>query len=204
MAQYNQEIAVNSKLLITILFVSAGAAGCSENSTTLKTADDNHQDQDHTNHKESPGVIEAPVAPSAEGEKFVLHAEPEEVKTVIAVRQSAKDEEDVTLVGKIGGSKNPWVEGRAAFTLVDESLKSCDQIPGDTCPVPWDYCCETHKLKDASALIKIVDEDGQPIKTDARDLLGVRELTHVIVKGKARRDSAGNLTVLASGVFVKK
>ena len=42
------------------------------------------------------------------------------------------------------------------------------------------------------------------MKADAKLLLKVKELSTVIVKGKAQRDEAGNLTVLASGVFVKK
>ena len=184
-----------------LLVLAVGVVGCTQNSTSETAHDDHH---DHADHDSEPGVIEAPVAPSAEGEKYVLTSEPSEVQTVIDVRQSAKDDDEVVLVGRIGGGENPWIEGRAIFTLVDESLKSCDQIPGDNCPVPWDYCCATDKLKDASALIKVVDENSQPIKTDARKLLGVRELTQVVVKGKAQRDDAGNLTVLASGVFVKK
>jgi hypothetical protein len=32
----------------------------------------------------------------------------------------------------------------------------------------------------------------------------VKELSTVVIKGKAQRDDAGNLTVLANGVFVKK
>lgn len=195
---------MNWKVLAMMLLVAVGVIGCSDSSTTSQTAQENHQDHDHADHDGKPGVIVAPVDPSAEGEKFVLPEEPGEVQTVIDVRQSAKDGDEVVLVGKIGGSENPWIEGRAIFTLVDESLKSCDQIPGDNCPAPWDYCCATDKLRDASALIKFVDEHGQPVKTDARELLGVRELTQVVVKGKAKRDDAGNLTVLASGVFVKK
>jgi hypothetical protein len=39
-----------------------------------------------------------------------------------------------------------WIEGRAAFSLVDQSLKACSDVEGDDCPVPWDYCCETEKL----------------------------------------------------------
>jgi len=42
------------------------------------------------------------------------------------------------------------------------------------------------------------------VKADARKLLNVRELSTVVVAGKAQRDDAGNLTVLASGVFVKQ
>jgi hypothetical protein len=42
------------------------------------------------------------------------------------------------------------------------------------------------------------------VKADARELLKVKELSTVVVKGKAQRDAAGNLTVVASGVFMKK
>lgn len=53
-------------------------------------------------------------------------------------------------------------------------------------------------------LIKVVDENGKLVKADARELLKVKELSTVVIKGKARRDDKGNLTILASGVFVKK
>lgn len=53
-------------------------------------------------------------------------------------------------------------------------------------------------------LIKVVDENGKLVKADARELLNVKELSTVVIKGKARRDDKGNLTILASGVFVKK
>ena len=38
---------------------------------------------------------------------------------------------------------------------------------------------------------------------DARELLHVKELFTVVVQGTTQRDDAGNLTVLASGVYVK-
>jgi hypothetical protein len=107
-------------------------------------------------------------------------------------------------VGRIGGDENPWIDGRAAFSIVDGSLKACSDIPGDKCEKPWDYCCETHKLPTSTALIKVVDEDGSLVKVDAKVLLGLKELSTVVVKGKAKRDDAGNLTVLATGVYVKK
>jgi hypothetical protein len=49
-----------------------------------------------------------------------------------------------------------------------------------------------------------VDENGSLVKANAKGLLNVKELSTVVVKGKAKRDDAGNLTVLATGVFVKK
>ena len=37
----------------------------------------------------------------------------------------------------------------------------------------------------------------------ARKLLNLKELQTVVVKGKVKRDEAGNFTMLASGVFVR-
>ena len=59
-------------------------------------------------------------------------------------------------------------------------------------------------LSSSMALVKVVNEQGDLVKTDARKLLNLKELATVVVKGKARRDDAGNLTVLATGVYEKK
>lgn len=148
----------------------------------------------------------APTAsgPSEAGKAYMLAEEPTEANEVIQVREDAKDGDEVLVVGRIGGSEDPWIEGEAAFTIVDNSLKACSDIPGDACEKPWDYCCETTKLPTSTALVKFVDAEGATVDADARELLGVKELSTVVVKGKAKRDDAGNLTVLASGVYVKK
>ena len=98
--------------------------------------------------------------------------------------------------------KKPWVEGRAAFQLVDLSIKPCPDDEG--CPTPWDYCCQTDKLPANSATVKLVDAGGKPVAKGARELLGVKELNTVVVRGKAKRDDAGNLTVLADQIYVKE
>jgi len=138
------------------------------------------------------------------GPEFLLNTEPQGAQEVIQVRKEAKDDDEVIIVGRIGGKDKPWIEGRAAFSIVDNSLKACSDIPGDKCPIPWDYCCETDRLPTATALVKIVDDNGQLVKSDARQLLGVKELQTVVVTGKAERDEAGNLTVNATKVYVKK
>jgi hypothetical protein len=153
----------------------------------------------------SPPASAASDASSAvDGSKYLLAAAPDAAQEVVQARESAKDDQDVVVIGRIGGSKDPWIAGRAAFSIVDRSLKPCSDTPGDTCPKPWDYCCQTDKLPTATALVKIVDDRGQLVKAEARELLGVKELSTVVVKGKARRDDAGNLTVLAVGVYVEK
>lgn len=150
----------------------------------------------------SPKAI-APAVAAIDGSRFLLASEPAGAMPVIAARKAAVDGEDVVLVGRIGGSEDPWIEGRAAFSIVDASLKACSDVPGDTCPKPWDYCCEIGKLPTSKALVKVVDANGKLIAEDARGLLSLKELQTVVVRGKAERDDAGNLTVLASGIFVR-
>lgn len=116
-----------------------------------------------------------------------------------ALRSAA---EEVTVVGRIGGSAEPFVNGLAAFTIVDPAVPYCADDEG--CPTPWDYCCTQNQVKDNIATVEIVDEQGRPVARDAKALLGVKELSTVVVRGKAQRDEQGNLTVLASKVYVKK
>ena len=63
--------------------------------------------------------------------------------------------------------------------------------------------CELGDLPTSKALVKIVDDQGRTVAVDSRKLLGVKELQTVVSRGKAKRDEAGNLTILASGVFVR-
>lgn len=138
----------------------------------------------------------------ADGARYLLNEEPAGAKGVLEVRKQAKDGDEVVVVGRIGGDKKPWVEGRAAFWIVDPSLKSCGADEG--CPTPWDYCCEEKEsLLRATATVKVADAEGRTVQADARKLLGLKELQTVVVKGRAKRDEKGNLTVLADGVFVR-
>ena len=153
-------------------------------------------------------VTAPPVSQSnVDATPYLLASEPDGGLDVIAARESAKDEESIVVVGRIGGGLNPWVESRAAFQIVDASLLACsDETPdGETCscPTPWDYCCETDKLPNAMALVRFEDKQGKVVMADARSLFGVKELQTVVVKGIAKRDDVGNLTIIADGVFVK-
>ena len=143
------------------------------------------------------------ASPSAEVAKYFLDEEPAAAKSVVDAKKSAQDGEEVTLVGRIGGSESPFVSGRASFTVVDLSLVPCNERPGDSCKTPWDYCCDTDILPASTAVVKIIDGEGKTVAKDAQKDLGMKELQTVTVKGKAKRDEAGNLVVLASAVFVK-
>lgn len=145
----------------------------------------------------------AESAPSIDGSRFLLTTEPEGALDVLKARESAQDDDDVVVIGRIGGSENPWVDGRAAFTIVDRSLTACSDREGDNCLTPWDYCCEPELAK-ATVSVRVVDENGDIVPSSAKELLQLKELDTVVVRGKAERDADGNLKVLASNVYVKK
>ncbi|QDS88256.1 hypothetical protein EC9_24460 [Rosistilla ulvae] len=156
-------------------------------------------------------VVGCGEAPTAEGPDaaevaaasalYVAEAEPEGAVGVGEARESVESEQAVTLVGTIGGSRKPFVEGMAAFTIVDPKVPFCSADEG--CPTPWDYCCTQPQVKENIATVKVVDADGGPVSYDARKLLNVKELSTVVVQGTAKRDDQGNLTVAANKVFVR-
>jgi hypothetical protein len=134
---------------------------------------------------------------------YVLKEEPKGAASVATTREKAKDKDKVVVVGRVGGRKSPWVKGAAAFSIVDTSLKACNERPGDTCPTPWDFCCEADLAKE-TLFVTIVDEKtGQILKQDARDLLKLRELQTVVIQGKARRDKNGNVSIAASKIYIR-
>lgn len=140
--------------------------------------------------------------PSAEGAVFLVSEEPVGSIGVGQARKSATNQGELVVVGRIGGSEKPFVTGLAAFTIVDPSLKPCGAEEG--CPTPWDYCCDTDALKENIATIKLINAGGQPLTQDARALLGVKELTTVVVRGTAQRSEDGNLSLIAKQIYVKK
>lgn len=147
---------------------------------------------------------QSPAAESLPGtveKAYLLEKAPQKAAEVAAIRKDAKDQQDVVVVGRVGGRKSPWVKGAAAFSIVDRSLKACSERPGDTCPTPWDFCCEAD-LPKATLLVLVQDADGKLIKKDARELLGLKELDTVFIQGKAKRDKTGNVSILASKFYV--
>lgn len=134
------------------------------------------------------------VAPDSA--RYLLADEPTETSGVIQFRDESKDGQVVHVRGLIGGGLKPWVEGRAAFLLVDEELDIACVEPD--CP-----SCRA-ELTAASTMVKFVDDQGQPIKIDARKLLGVKDLQSVIVRGLAKRDEAGNASIVADGIFLRR
>ena len=140
---------------------------------------------------------------NVDGSLYRLTSEPTGAISILELRNGAKHNDDVVVVGRIGGSRQPWIGGLSAFTMMDTSFPPCNELPENQCPTPWDYCCETD-LSDKQTLIKVVDDQGQPLEVGAQELLGLKELQTIVVQGKVQLDQAGNMSVLASGVYIRR
>ncbi|QEG35885.1 hypothetical protein [Bythopirellula goksoeyrii] len=144
------------------------------------------------------------TAVSIDGSKFLLTEEPEGAVGVIAAREEAEDGKPLVMVGRIGGSTNPWIEGRAAFTLLDASMSVVaegeDSGEGELCTGD---CCATERLA-CTAMVKVVDAEGKLVSVDSRQLLGVKEADMVVVEGRAQKDESGNFVMLANRVFIRR
>lgn len=140
--------------------------------------------------------------PSPEGKAYLATEPAAGAVGVIEARKKAIDGQSIVVTGRIGGGKDPWVEGLAAFTLVDLSLPACNDTMNGRCPTPWDYCCQAD-LPQARLLVKVVDAAGKIVPSDARPLLGLQELQTLVVEGLAQVDQAGNVTVLARQLHVE-
>jgi hypothetical protein len=141
---------------------------------------------------------------SVDRTRYLLAEEPDGAIGVIEARESAADGAPIVLVGRIGGAANPWVEGRAAFMLLDAS-KVVVADGAECCEeeICLDDCCAEDRAA-CTTLVKVVDESGSVLAADARELFGLAANDLVVVRGKVRKDAEGNFTVLADGVHVRQ
>ena len=143
------------------------------------------------------------VAANIDASQFTLAEEPDGPVGVIDARESAEDGAPLVLVGRIGGSAKPWIDGRAAFTLLDASMNVVaegeDSTEGEIC---MGDCCATERLN-CTTLVKVIDQQGRLVPVDSRELLGLKEADMVVVQGTAKKDENGNFVMLARGVFIR-
>jgi hypothetical protein len=133
-----------------------------------------------------------------------VESPPAEALYVREAKRDAAAGKALIVRGRIGGRKEPFVEGRAVFTLVDLRLKTCADNADDACPTPWDYCCEPQKvLADHAMTVQIVDAGGQPLKTGIRGAGGLTPMADIVVTGKlAGQSGPGHIVLNAERIYV--
>jgi len=128
----------------------------------------------------------------------LLTEEPAGAKSVSEVRENGKDGEEVVVAGWVAGSLEPIIKGRAAFTIVDLGL------PAPECTAkPYSYCCMPKEaLLPNLIMVKFVDSEGKTILKDARELLGIKEGSIVVVRGHIQCNQDGTVNcIIASALF---
>ena len=186
--QTNQDnMTMNARSLLLTISLSLGLISCGsrDNETGADKGPDNS-----TSH---------PLT------SILLPEIPEGAVSITEARQKPAPGTKVTLSGKVMGNENPIIQSRALLTLGDPArITSCDLIPGDECPTPWDVCCDDPDMVTASiATIQVLDEQGRPLKAGLRGLGGLKELSSLIVVGEVAEGShENNFLVNATGIHV--
>ncbi len=141
------------------------------------------------------GAISEPAA-------WLIDAAPEGAVPVGQVKPKAEEGQAVVLIGRIGGRATPIASDSSSFTIVDPVVPHCGQIPDDSCPSPWDYCCEPRaNLVAHSATVQLVDAAGAPLETDPI-AAGLNPLDQVTVVGTVgARPSPEVLVIHATGIY---
>jgi len=152
----------------------------------------------------SPTGSAAPTPEVSLPANLILSAEP---PNAIGVKDAkATSDEELVVRGRIGGRVDPFVPSSAIFLLVDKSLKMCNELHGDGCRTPWDYCCEPREnLLAAMATVQVVGDDGRPLNAGLRGRNGLEPGAEVVVVGRrASNENAGTLVIDARGIYVVK
>ncbi|MBI5765172.1 MAG: hypothetical protein HZA51_16775 [Planctomycetes bacterium] len=137
---------------------------------------------------------------------FFLTKEPAGAKSVEEVKKAVKAGDTVIIQGRVGGSKEPFVDGRAVFTLIGSGLHHCGEkgSPMPDCDTPWDYCCDTPKdIAAHSAIVQVVDAGGAPLKVSLKGQNGMKELSNLVVVGKVSQADGKPLVINATGAFLR-
>jgi len=171
---------------------------------------DDHADHDHEGHDDDADHEHADHDAAHEHAEHE-HAEHEHSHAVT----HATEPMEVVLVGQIGGLANPWKEtqpdfpfarNQAAFfladpvTVVENEASGHVHASGEECAF-----CEAHATDRSAmlAMIRFLDENGDVLPVDVRELFDIKESDTVVIQGKARVIEGGMMVVDATGIYLR-
>ena len=137
------------------------------------------------------------------GQAVLLETEPSAAQDVADFKASfgVSDglDDATTIVGRVrSGGLEPWDTTQATFLLTSASVESGHG--GDD----HSDCkfCQAKELE-SLILVRVVDDSGAVIQTDARELLGLNENRIVVAQGRGTLDGDA-LLFDASRLFIRK
>ncbi|TWU28085.1 hypothetical protein [Bythopirellula polymerisocia] len=189
--------------------------------TLLGVSDADHEDHDH-DHGEETGHDHDEHADQDEhdehehGDAAEHSSEEHEHEHQVTEVVQTTEPKNIAMVGQIGGLANPWEEtqpefpfakSQAVFFLADPQAIAEHEAEGHT-HAPGEECafCAAHAEENSEllAVVRLVDEKGQVLPFDARELLNLNVKDMVVVQGEAQVLEGGMMIVKATGIFVRK
>ncbi len=106
----------------------------------------------------------------------------------------------VVVVGRIfAGDLEPWDSGKASFLLAELPEEGHGEgHDADNCPF-----CKRRAAMAPTAIVQFLDENGEVIPRDARNLFGLEKKDVVTIRGQATRGDLNTLIVTANAIHVR-
>jgi hypothetical protein len=165
------------------------------------------------------------VEPAAERSRLQISQMPANAQHVLAVQKqlaaarknpSAPKAVEVVVQGQIGGMPNvwadthpdfPWYDGQSSFFLVDHKIAA--QFAAHAKQHGGKHDCAfcrslASKNAHAAAVVNLVNEQGEILRIDSRELLGLKENQSVVIRGSARLLGGRLLVIDADGIHVPR
>lgn len=142
--------------------------------------------------------------PTPAGKAVLLKNEPSNAQDVAAYKINCFAGlglgKEATVVGRVrSGVKEPWETDRATFLVASADSGSHDHGGGDHSDCKF---CQAKEME-SIVLVRVVDESGAIMQTDARELLGLRENQVVVAQGQGILDGDA-LVFDASRIFIRE
>jgi hypothetical protein len=170
-----------SLLALSITCIALSLTGCGRSDSEVATAS-------------------AALAPSSH---ILLSEAPTPAIPVGQARKEALPGQEVTVIGQVGGVRDPIAENYASFVMADEAIYFCDEMEDEGCTTPWDACCEDpEKLAANRASVVFLDDQGQPLSLNLKEVANLSGLNLVTIKGVVAPESTSeNMIIHASGLY---
>lgn len=118
-------------------------------------------------------------------ERYLLSSEPPAPTTIAEAKAKLSENSRVKLVGRIPADEHEaFTRGEATFfvtEILSDDHGHSDPDHVDNCPF-----CQMRAANAPRAAVQFVDEQGEPLEVDARELFGIDTGDTVVIQGMAR------------------